>query len=268
MASAAAFSVVAFAGGVVAFALTAGVVLVFLQIIILSVIPVVSVAIVCSVVSTCAFIALLLVDSIRSSRDDMSILPLWLVREYLHIGPRMIVEGFRRGARAARLANANLDECAEVLAFLASRNTGLSRAEFIRAFPGLSWTRLTSQLRLLDGVLVLGRDASRITLTTLFRLQLRQRLQPPPAPPLPEDEAEPVSIEGPEALSPHQILGVGPGASLSEIKAAYRHRVKECHPDRFAGLDENSLRLAEEWTKALNSAYFSLVRQTEQRTGN
>jgi DnaJ-class molecular chaperone len=27
------------------------------------------------------------------------------------------------------------------------------------------------------------------------------------------------------------VLGVRPGASLKELKAAYRERVKQCHPD-------------------------------------
>jgi len=48
-------------------------------------------------------------------------------------------------------------------------------------------------------------------------------------------------------------------ASAAEIKAAYRHRVKECHPDRFTNTDEQSRRLAEEWTKAINAAYAELL---------
>jgi hypothetical protein len=34
--------------------------------------------------------------------------------------------------------------------------------------------------------------------------------------------------------------------------------VKECHPDLFAGMDEQARALAERWTKALNAAYASL----------
>ena len=54
-------------------------------------------------------------------------------------------------------------------------------------------------------------------------------------------------------------------ASLAEIKTAYRNRVKECHPDRFSTLDEQSRQLAEEWTKAINAAYASLLAQRNAR---
>ena len=47
-------------------------------------------------------------------------------------------------------------------------------------------------------------------------------------------------------------------ASLVEIKAAYRKRIKECHPDLFAGMDQRAMALAERWTRALNAAYSKL----------
>jgi len=43
-----------------------------------------------------------------------------------------------------------------------------------------------------------------------------------------------------------------------EIKRAYRKRVKECHLDLFAGMDQQAKALAERWTKALNAAYATL----------
>jgi len=43
-----------------------------------------------------------------------------------------------------------------------------------------------------------------------------------------------------------------------EIKTAYRKRMKECHPDLFAGMDQQAQALAERWTKALNAAYATL----------
>jgi DnaJ-class molecular chaperone len=45
---------------------------------------------------------------------------------------------------------------------------------------------------------------------------------------------------------------------MMEIKMAYRKRVKECHPDLFAGMDPQAKALAERWTKALNAAYATL----------
>ena len=62
----------------------------------------------------------------------------------------------------------------------------------------------------------------------------------------------------PEKLSAYEILGLSPLASLVEIKAAYRKRVRACHPDLFTGTDEQARALAERWTKALNAAYATL----------
>jgi len=65
-------------------------------------------------------------------------------------------------------------------------------------------------------------------------------------------------VNEPEKLSPRDNPGRVRGRFAREIKLAYRRRVKECHPDRFPGMDESSRMLAEEWTKALNAAYEAL----------
>jgi len=36
-------------------------------------------------------------------------------------------------------------------------------------------------------------------------------------------------------LDPYEVLGLGPGASLAEIKLAYRRIARECHPDMHGG---------------------------------
>ena len=36
---------------------------------------------------------------------------------------------------------------------------------------------------------------------------------------------------GGDPANGYRVLGVQPGASLSELKAAYRERAKQCHPD-------------------------------------
>jgi DnaJ-domain-containing protein 1 len=51
------------------------------------------------------------------------------------------------------------------------------------------------------------------------------------------------------------VLGVAPSASKDEIVRKYRHKIKQCHPDRLVGLAPELLHLAEEQTKALNAAY-------------
>jgi len=56
------------------------------------------------------------------------------------------------------------------------------------------------------------------------------------------------------------VLGVAPSASKDEIVRKYRHKVKQCHPDRLLGLAPELLELAEERTKALNGAYEKAMR--------
>lgn len=52
----------------------------------------------------------------------------------------------------------------------------------------------------------------------------------------------------------YRTLGVAPGAKWSEIRAAYRTRMREWHPDRFAA-DDTHHEFAEERAKAINEAY-------------
>jgi hypothetical protein len=210
--------------------------------------------------------ALLILDCIRSDRDDMSILMLWMIREYLHIGPRILREGGRQAVQAWRLSQLDVEPGADVLAYLAAKSAAVSQEELMRALPGLNWPRLMAQLPLLDGVLVFRPNASRITLTLPLRLELRRLLRHKPGARAPAEEPQAVPVTEPENLSACDILGVPQNASLAEIKLAYRKRVKECHPDRFAGMDEQSRRLAEEWTKALNAAYETLKAERGAQT--
>ncbi len=208
---------------------------------------------------------LIFADCLWAEREDMSIFPRWLIREVLHAGPRLILEGCRQGKRAWGLLRLDIEMCANVLSHLASRKRSASKEELLHAFPDLVWPRLIAQLRLLDGVLFLRADVSRLSLTSTLRLELRNYVVEVKAAEDFHEEVPPVAVEEPEKLSPCEILGVAPDASLAEIKIAYRSRVKECHPDRFAGADAESLRLAEEWTKSLNAAYETMV--TQSRNG-
>jgi uncharacterized integral membrane protein len=56
------------------------------------------------------------------------------------------------------------------------------------------------------------------------------------------------------------LLGVAPSASKDEIVRKYRHKIKQCHPDRLRGLSPELLQLAEEQAKALNGAYATAMR--------
>lgn len=207
-------------------------------------------------------VVLLFIDSLHSRRDDLSNVMIWLVRETLGMGPRLLLEGWQLIRRAFRFASLDAESCAVVLGYLANQKRSVSKDELLKPFPTVAWTILRSQLRLIDGVLFLRADFSRVTLTQPLRWILREMFTPEiKATPISDPTAAEFEVCEPEALSSHEILGVSPSASLGEIKLAYRKRIKECHPDRFAQVDQTSRDLAEEWTKALNSAYDELVTQ-------
>ena len=60
-----------------------------------------------------------------------------------------------------------------------------------------------------------------------------------------------------------EILGLQPGADAQQIRAAYRLRVKACHPDQFQ--DEAKQRWAQEQLVKLNLAYEEALKFTGQK---
>jgi DnaJ-domain-containing protein 1 len=62
----------------------------------------------------------------------------------------------------------------------------------------------------------------------------------------------------PSGLDHHAVLGVSRTASRDEIKAAYRLRMQEYHPDKVAHLGADIRALAERKAKEINEAYQTL----------
>lgn len=62
---------------------------------------------------------------------------------------------------------------------------------------------------------------------------------------------------GPEADDPYAILGLLPGASMDEVRRAWRRMAAENHPDRMTqrGAPPEFVAIAREKTAAINAAY-------------
>ena len=90
------------------------------------------------------------------------------------------------------------------------------------------------------------------TLDQTNRVHFRYRDWPPDDQP---DSGPSPKQPGAPADDPYSILGVPSGASLDEIKSAYRERIKEYHPDRVATLGAELRALAERKTKEINLAF-------------
>ena len=58
--------------------------------------------------------------------------------------------------------------------------------------------------------------------------------------------------------SPHEVLGVDPGASREQIRRAYQEKIRQYHPDRVATLGPELREIAERRSKEINAAYREL----------
>src|SRR5262249_35903105 len=99
-------------------------------------------------------IAALFFDYVRAERDDMAVIPLWLAREYFHMGPRTIFDGWSELARARQLSHVDTDMCAQLLAYLVTKTTPTRREELLRVFPIWRWDEIVRQLRIIEGVII------------------------------------------------------------------------------------------------------------------
>lgn len=67
-----------------------------------------------------------------------------------------------------------------------------------------------------------------------------------------------------QLLQSYANLELTPGASLEDVKRAYRELIKRYHPDRHAN-DPERARIATELVQQLTRAYETLTRHLEQR---
>ena len=77
-----------------------------------------------------------------------------------------------------------------------------------------------------------------------------------------EGNQQPRSDEASKEKAPHEVLGVEKGASMEEIKAAYRELANQYHPDKVTHLGEEFKILAEKRFKEIQKAYQQLKDQS------
>jgi len=80
---------------------------------------------------------------------------------------------------------------------------------------------------------------------------------------MPKDNA----IEAKVSTDPYEVLGVSPDATLEDVKQAYRQRMQEYHPDRFAQaeLPEELTTLANDMASRITNAYQKLSEQLTRK---
>lgn len=217
------------------------------------------------------------IASIRSRKADYQVVldpvGFWILKDLFSMGPRLMLEGLRQMRCCEQLGGLDVAVCARALGYLARKNAAVTWRDLVAQCPQLPQARLREQLGLLDGVLFLGEDAARVTLMDPFRARLRWMLgtetkeaeRQESTRPGSQDTSHGPLVNEPERLSAYEILGLSPSASIAEIKAAYRKRVKQCHPDLFTAMDPAGKALAERWTRALNAAYASLTPRASAR---
>jgi hypothetical protein len=71
-----------------------------------------------------------------------------------------------------------------------------------------------------------------------------------------QDQAS--AAEEQDDLDPYQVLGVQPGASMEEIRSAYKRLVAKYHPDKVQHLGPEFQKLAHEKFVAVQQAYEKL----------
>lgn len=65
----------------------------------------------------------------------------------------------------------------------------------------------------------------------------------------------------PVSRSPYEVLEVAPEATAEEIRAAYRKKVQQYHPDKVVEMGPEIRQVAEQRMKEINAAYEDLKRR-------
>src|SRR5258705_1879280 len=163
-----------------------------------------------SVDSTRGFFNLLVYSDISSR----------LIADALLTGPRLVSGAWSCFGKAGRLSHLDAEAGSRVLALLFSRASRCSLEDLVQLSGLPDPGKAASQLRDLDGVVLIHRDPPGLTLTSELRQELAAvlDLSAPLSPPT-RLEPEPVHLP---SRTIFDLLGVPPSASPEEIEVAYR----------------------------------------------
>lgn len=117
--------------------------------------------------------------------------------------------------------------------------------------PRLGQALVFSNRLLLGRVEATAEDRVR-AVVGLFRAGLSPWLGQDNTPQWEDDEAE--------EEDPFTVIGVAPGASFEDVRAAWRARLAEYHPDRFQTAGDKIRRLAVTETQRINAAFETIAR--------
>jgi hypothetical protein len=185
-----------------------------------------------------------------------------IVSDLLFIGPRVTTYSVLTFRRAVRLMKINVQAASTALKILLGRTHRISITELSKLLQGGDPMAVLFQLQEIDCVLFLSKEPAGVILTEEIRQELNSLVGGQiDFESMPDNE--PPASETLDDLEPYELLGIKPTASLEEIKAAYRSRIKQCHPDKFVGRGAEFRQLAEEQAKSINAAYKILLAKHE-----
>jgi len=73
------------------------------------------------------------------------------------------------------------------------------------------------------------------------------------------DDTESKASQGRSTIAGYfKVLGIEPSATPDEVRAAYKRKIREYHPDKVWGLGEKLKQVADAESKAINAAYTAL----------
>lgn len=187
------------------------------------------------------------------------------VLDLLLCGPRCALFGWATLRRACRLCCFDVATCSSILSLLLQRGRRVPFAELTNLAPQILSRRILVQMHDIEGVVFLTEDPLGLSLTSDLREELRNAGRTRNAQRPPEFE----SFRNAPSSSPshqqhplfpyYQALGLTPGASPAEVKAAYRKCLKNCHPDRFQDFGTDWGELAAQKTRELITAYETIT---------